>query len=1111
MRRGQTGTEYVVTISIVLVVALVGSVVLGVFPEIGSNSDSRKDRTELITGDIGIENYGFEEDGSTFVLRNNVGERILITDIQVEGVNCDSPELPRNLRAGRTHEITCDVNESSLTGDLFNFEVTYENPLTDQEFTYVFGEEVVASVSSFQSPFGNIYIDEGSNISTDSNMTGMINFTAYTETLTGDVTYVYRWYKNGVLSATMLGENPEVYLPFDANPKDYIGNSDGQLGVGVYEPELNQTGGQISGGYEFRRVGDHTSQGDLINFTSSNLNEADHTVCAWFKSGSSDPTRQQIYAERSFSDEDSIKGQLSLENNGFLRYITRNDAGGNVASAVGTTDIQSNVWYHGCGVRDGSNVYVYLNGVQEGSDNDAGGTITVSRFTAGAFWSPVPSEHREHFNGTIDELMIYNRSLTTSEISQIYNGGLAGGNVLDSSLTADNEQWIVSFQAYNATDVGQEYNSSASEADADQSPFGNIYIEEGLNVSSDSNMTGMINFTAYTETLTGDVTYVYRWYKNGVLNATTLIEDPNLALYLPFDNDVRDYSGDKDGSIVGSVTPIDGLVNGSYNFAGGTDYVDLGNVLNYERTDPFTISMWAKSTDLSTTQIFLAKQESSGDFTGYQFFSTNGGGDVPQFNLRNDNSPSNQIGEQGTTVIADGTWRHLVATYDGSSTAAGIEIYVDGVPESLTTLADTLSSSTLSSVSLQVGARNGGLTFEGDIDEVIMYNRTLTQEEVSQLYNGGFGGGDVLDSTLTADNDQWIVSFQAYNATDVGQEYNSTASEVDTDPAPPGNFNISIVEGLSPASSSNLTAQIEGSYVEALTGDITYVYRWYNNGVLNATTLVDDVDLIAYWPMDNDNRDYGGTHDVSSTSGTPTLEPTEAKVGAASYEFIDDEGGQAEDFRVPDAAVLDPGAADWSTCIWAKMEEDFTSTSDLKIIYHKGVDISEEYQLYLRETGTIDGILFQLKAGSGQNLLVNPADGHGVAATLELDGWNHICVVIDEGAATEGLLYFNNQLVGTRTSFTYNIRRAASFTWGGTTTGGGAVGRDFEGNLDELSMHDKALTPAEISQLYYGGLGGGTELNSSLTTAGETWTVSFQAYNATTNGNEYFSDGSVIQ
>ena len=87
--------------------------------------------------------------------------------------------------------------------------------------------------------------------------------------------------------------------------------------------------------------------------------------------------------------------------------------------------------------------------------------------------------------------------------------------------------------------------------------------------------------------------------------------------------------------------------------------------------------------------------------------------------------------------LDDGNWHHVIATYDGNVS----KIYVDGSISAYRTIGAQVVGNT---VSLTVGKLINGDGndygyFDGLIDEVGLWNRALTAEEVTKLYNDGKG------------------------------------------------------------------------------------------------------------------------------------------------------------------------------------------------------------------------------------------------------------------------------------------------------------------------------------------------------------------------------------
>ena len=104
-----------------------------------------------------------------------------------------------------------------------------------------------------------------------------------------------------------------------------------------------------------------------------------------------------------------------------------------IASAVSTTSINDNQWHYVTGVWSGDNIYIYVDGVREGSDSGLNGfgNLLMSSWSGswivGAQWdsccstSPPGNRISMQFIGFISDVRIYNRALPAAEVLAIYN------------------------------------------------------------------------------------------------------------------------------------------------------------------------------------------------------------------------------------------------------------------------------------------------------------------------------------------------------------------------------------------------------------------------------------------------------------------------------------------------------------------------------------------------------------------------------------------------------------------------------------------------------------------------------------------------------------------
>jgi len=195
-----------------------------------------------------------------------------------------------------------------------------------------------------------------------------------------------------------------------------------------------------------------------------------------------------------------------------------------------------------------------------------------------------------------------------------------------------------------------------------------------------------------------------------------------------------DSAGSNDGTLT-NMDPNTDWVTGPYgtalDFDGSNDYVGLGNVLNMGTSD-FSISAWVKS--VSTTAIpsganGIVYKKSTGTCTaaGYQLTMTNG---EVRFKIGDGTSCIEFYAGSGYN---DGNWHHVTAVADRGT---DIRLYADGVL--IGTTAETTVGNIDSTNNLGIGALYTPSIyhpFDGQLDDVRIYNRVLTEEEIQKLAN----------------------------------------------------------------------------------------------------------------------------------------------------------------------------------------------------------------------------------------------------------------------------------------------------------------------------------------------------------------------------------------
>jgi len=157
----------------------------------------------------------------------------------------------------------------------------------------------------------------------------------------------------------------------------------------------------------------------------------------------------------------------------------------------------------------------------------------------------------------------------------------------------------------------------------------------------------------------------------------------------------------------------------SLNFNGSPNYVLINNS-NELNPGNITLSSWVKwNIDPGTGSPWATIVNKDGD--NHYRLQHNSDNTAFEFGVRTVNGGRHVT---GTTIPQQGVWYFVVGTYDGSF----LKIYVNGILEGTTSLSGNLL---ISNTDVNIGRRvSGDRYFNGQIDEVRIYNRALNSEEI---------------------------------------------------------------------------------------------------------------------------------------------------------------------------------------------------------------------------------------------------------------------------------------------------------------------------------------------------------------------------------------------
>jgi hypothetical protein len=234
-----------------------------------------------------------------------------------------------------------------------------------------------------------------------------------------------------------------------------------------------------------------------------------------------------------------------------------------------------------------------------------------------------------------------------------------------------------------------------------------------------------------------------QWIKGDIWSFSTMPEipvaDPNLTAWWKLDEEsgttAVDWSGNGNhGTIVGAEWASAARHGPGLDFGPGS-YVAIKN-LSYSSSDltEVTVTAWVRTSSGSDQYII------SFDRNEYYRLEINGNG-AGQGQVGWDVMTSTgQVDYGSTSRIDDGRWHHLCGVFDKGR----LTIYIDGVPEPSATGGPTFGSGNTrfgfiganSEAGSFDGSRGGGNPVDGDMDDIRIYDKALTQEEIVQVMRG---------------------------------------------------------------------------------------------------------------------------------------------------------------------------------------------------------------------------------------------------------------------------------------------------------------------------------------------------------------------------------------
>ncbi len=363
----------------------------------------------------------------------------------------------------------------------------------------------------------------------------------------------------------------------------------------------------------------------------------------------------------------------------------------------------------------------------------------------------------------------YDDLATTGDNGTFYNIHL--GQLADEF----NSYFISSISINNGT------NSTATNATADTIP---ITITGGVGVGISSTEI-ILNWSApndggnginqYDIRFTNSTDFSWQTIDNGV---TGIVFDP--MFYFKFDGDIHDSMnssqvllqvGGAENYTQGLNSTLDGIAilgDRATKYIGDNDI--WSDSLNFNITDPFSISLWINATEDGTTRDVIGKRQ-SGSGRGYALSMTSS--NQLLFLIEGTGGENTQDRIVNSEVdFTDGMAKHVVVSYNATGANTVVDVgwwingtYHDGDNFDLDVIVSTIQTGIAQRPTI-MGAHDGSATeWAGGMDNVRLMNYSLTQQDVDDLYQNN---SPPTRANLTGLAQDEIVTWQVRSCNDVG-------------------------------------------------------------------------------------------------------------------------------------------------------------------------------------------------------------------------------------------------------------------------------------------------------------------------------------------------------
>ncbi len=340
------------------------------------------------------------------------------------------------------------------------------------------------------------------------------------------------------------------------------------------------------------------------------------------------------------------------------------------------------------------------------------------------------------YKGLLDELSLYGRALSASEIAAIYSAGSAGkcGSGIRPSIVTQPQDIAVNAGAdvtFNVTVSGTSPLSYQWRKNASDIPNATSSAYVILNAQ----IVDAGNYSVFVTNAFGSVVS-----SNVALTVTSNCVTPpsGLVSWWAGEGNANDSGDGNNGMLQGGTSFAVGKVGQAFSLNGSNAYVSFAasSNLNVGVGSGLTIEGWINPADISSTHMIAEWNNGSGGIGVHLFYSDPGNGGIGALSadVISTGGVDHRVSSPANLITA-GNFQHIALTYDKSSGSG--KLYRNGVEVATQSLGVFTPQTTYG---LNLGARVSGgpsqaIFYKGLLDELSLYGRALSASEIAAIYN----------------------------------------------------------------------------------------------------------------------------------------------------------------------------------------------------------------------------------------------------------------------------------------------------------------------------------------------------------------------------------------